>query len=180
MKVPVSPSSPFPTEQGWSRYMLACSEAALLCRKIKVAHYKKKEVYSLTKPYVSVIQHWQTHSFSHFCFVGFPSSLFSFFFMTSDQSGYSRIVSPLVSLQQCLALIFISILVLQVYPVGPQREPEEHGQLCTLPQSAARVWAVPLGGRHPVPQPFAARRDRVWRSVSPARSDWLWLSIKTS
>lgn len=42
MKVPVSPSSPFPTEQGWSRYILACSEAALLCRKIKVAHYKKK------------------------------------------------------------------------------------------------------------------------------------------
>lgn len=107
MKVPVSPSSPFPTEQGWSRYMLACSEAALLCRKIKVAHYKKKEVYSLTKPHVSVVQRWQTHSFSHFCFVGFPSSLFSFlFFMTSDQSGYSRIVSPHVSLQQCLALIF--------------------------------------------------------------------------
>lgn len=74
MKVPVSPSSPFPTEQGWSRYILACSEAALLCRKISFT-----QVYSLTKPYVSVIQHWQTHSFSHFCFVGFPSSLFSFF-----------------------------------------------------------------------------------------------------
>lgn len=180
MKVPVSPSSPFPTEQGWSRYMLACSEAALLCRKIKVAHYKKKEVYSLTKPYVSVIQHWQTHSFSHFCFVGFPSSLFSFFLWHQISQVTAESCRHLSASNSVSLWFFISILVLQVYPVGPQREPEEHGQLCTLPQSAARVWAVPLGGRHPVPQPFAARRDRVWRSVSPARSDWLWLSIKTS
>lgn len=83
--------------------------------------------------------------------------------MSSDLFSNSKLVLPLVVSQQpqCFSIGSFSLLVLQVYPVGPQRQPAQRGQLCTLPQSAARVRAVPLGGRHPVPQPVAARRDRV-------------------
>lgn len=51
------------------------------------------------------------------------------------------------------------LLAPQVHPVGPQREPEERGELRAVPQSAARVRAVSSGGRDAVSQPFTPRRD---------------------
>lgn len=36
-------------------------------------------------------------------------------------------------------LMVFHVVVLQVHPVCPQREPEERGELCAVPPGAARV-----------------------------------------
>lgn len=61
-------------------------------------------------------------------------------------------------------------VALQVHPVSPQCEPEERGELCAVPPSAACVWTVPFSGRDSVPQPVTPRRDRVRRPLPPPRS----------
>lgn len=50
-------------------------------------------------------------------------------------------------------------VVLQVYPVSAQREPEKRGQLCAVSPGAACVRTVSFGGRDSVPQPLTSRRD---------------------